>query len=301
MKHTQQSTRSSFIVLTVGGTGESYDGDRRTQVTGMLSAVTDRLDDRFDCRWVGYPASYGPAPHHDGISYVQSVAAGIAALSAAIRDADRPVMLIGYSQGAAVIRTLLAHPAAFGLLHKIAAVGFVADPNQPRGVVDGCAGWGVAGEGADLPEDLPAYWVGASTDMICNASDDSLIRDIADLTDSLSTTQLRRSATHALAKVMSRRMQNADATRFAPAQWRRDLHRVRTAVREVRGYLPPEIEVGRWRVRNPIGGSHVSYATEPYRRAPLTDPRVTGCETLAHWLQLQATMGGRRPGRHFAA
>ena len=73
---------------------------------------------------------------------------------------------------------------------------------------------------------------------------DMSVKDIADLTDSLSMRQLRRSATHATAKVMSRRMQNADATRFAPAQWRRDLHRVRTAVREVRGYLPPEIEVG---------------------------------------------------------
>ncbi|MBM7368432.1 PE-PPE domain-containing protein [Gordonia hydrophobica] len=294
MKQTQQSTRSSFMVLTVGGTGESYTGDARTHVTGMLRAVTDRLDDRFEARWVGYPASYGPAPHHDGISYTQSVAAGVAALAKAIRAADRPVMLIGYSQGAAVIRTFLAHPAAFGLMRTIAAVGFVADPNQPRGVVDGCAGWGVAGEGGDLPEGLPAYWVGAPSDMICNASDDSLIRDVADLTDSLSLTQMRRWAAHATARVMSRRMQNADATRVTPAQWRRDVHRVRTAIREVRGYLPPEIAVGRWRLRNPIGGSHVSYATQPYRRAPLTDPRITGCETLAHWLQLQATMGGRR-------
>ncbi|ALG84473.1 PE-PPE domain-containing protein [Gordonia phthalatica] len=292
MKHTQQTARASFIVLAVGGTGESYDGDPRTEVTGLLAAVTDRLDERFEARWVGYPASYGPAPQHDGISYVQSVAAGVRALAAAIREADRPVMLIGYSQGAAVIRTFLAHPAAFALLSKIAAVGFVADPNQPRGVVDGCAGWGVAGEGGELPDGLPAYWVGAPSDMICNASDDSLIRDIADLTDSLSLTQMRRWAADATARIMSRRMQNAEATGFAPAQWRRDLHRMRIAIREVRGYLPRQIAVGAWQVANPIGGSHVSYATQPYRRAPLTDPGVTGCETLAHWLQLHATMGG---------
>lgn len=288
---TQTSER--FRVLAVGGTGESFDGDTRTAVTGMLSAVTDRLDDRFDARWVGYPASYGPAPMHNGISYVESLSAGVRRLSEAIGASDRPVMIIGYSQGAAVVRTLLAHPAMFRLLPKIAAVGFVADPNQPRGVVDGCAGWGVAGEGGDLPEGLPAYWVGAPTDMICNASDDSLIRDIADLTDSLSLTRVRRWTTHAAARVMSRRMQNADATRISPAQWRRDVARVRTAVREVRGYLPSRISVGRWILRNPLGDSHVSYATEPYRRAPLTDPTVTGCETLAHWLQLQATMGGR--------
>lgn len=291
MENTQQPARSSFLVLAVGGTGESYTGDARTRVTGMLAAVTDRLDERFEARWIGYPASYGPATQHDGVSYAQSVAAGVGALSAAVRAADRPVMLIGYSQGAAVIRTFLAHPAAYRLLSKIAAVGFVADPHQPRGVVDGCAGWGVAGEGAELPDGLPAYWVGAPSDMICNASADSLIRDIADLTDSLSLTQLRRWVADATARVMSRRMQNADATRFSPAQWRRDVHRLRSAVREVRGYLPSEISAGRWRVPNPIGGSHVSYATQPYRRAPLTDPEITGCETLAHWLQLHATMG----------
>lgn len=284
-------TSERFRVLAVGGTGESFDGDARTAVTGMLRAVTDLLDDRFEAMWVGYPASYGPAPVHDGISYVDSLSVGVLRLRAAIEASDRPVMIIGYSQGAAVIRTLLAHPAMFRLLPKIAAVGFVADPNQPRGVIDGCAGWGVAGEGGDLPEGLPAYWVGAPTDMICNASDDSLIRDIADLTDSLSLTRVRRWTTHVAARVLSRRMQNADATRFSPAQWRHDVARLRTAVREVRGYLPPQMVVGRWTVRNRLGGSHVSYSTKPYRRAPLTDPTVTGCETLAHWLQLQATMG----------
>nr|WP_040518014.1 PE-PPE domain-containing protein [Gordonia neofelifaecis] len=285
------SATQKFRVLVVGGTGESFDGDARTEVTGLLRAVTDRLDERFDARWVGYPASYGPAPTHHGVSYVRSVSAGVVNLSSAIAESDLPVMLIGYSQGAAVIRTLLAHPASFRLLNRIVAVGFVADPNQPRGAVDGCSGWGVAGPGADLPDGLPAYWVGASSDMICNASDDSLIRDIADLTDSLSLADTRRWIADAVARVMSRQMQNADATRFTPAQWRRDVGRLRTAVREVRGYLPASVEVGRWRVPNPLGGRHVSYATEPYRRAPLTDPDSTGCETLAHWLQLQATMG----------
>ncbi|MGB6245201.1 PE-PPE domain-containing protein [Gordonia sp. (in: high G+C Gram-positive bacteria)] len=278
-------------VLAVGGTGESFTGDTGTRVRGMLQAVTDRLDDRFDARWVGYPSSYGPAPTFDGISYADSVSAGVAALAEAIAATEGPVMLIGYSQGAAVIRTLIAHPSAFRLLERVAAVGFVADPNQPRGAVAGCPGWGVAGPGGGLPEDLPAYWVGAASDVICNASEDSLIRDIADLTDSLSLTQVRRSLTDATARVMSRRMQNADATRVAPAQWRRDLTRLRTAAREVAGYLPSQIELGRWRLSNRSGGRHVSYATEPYRRAPLTDPEVTGCQTLAHWLQLQATMG----------
>ncbi|MGB3301718.1 PE-PPE domain-containing protein [Gordonia sp. (in: high G+C Gram-positive bacteria)] len=280
-----------FTILVVGGTGESFEGDDRTQVTGMLAAVTERLDDRFDARWVGYPSSYGPAPSFDGVSYVDSLNVGVANLAAEIRAATKPVMMIGYSQGAAVIRTLVAHPASHRLLGSVAAVGFVADPNQPRGVIDGCTGWGVAGEGANLPEGLPAYWVGAPSDVICNASDDSLIRDIADLTDSLSFQQFRQWLTGAIARAMGDRMQNSEATEFSPQQWRRDLRRLRTAVREVRGYLPAEISMGRWRLRNPIGGRHVSYSREPYRRAPLTDPEVTGCEDLAHWLQLQATMG----------
>lgn len=134
----------AVTVLVVGGTGESYDGDMRTEVTGLLSGVTDALDDRFDTRWVGYPASYGPAPHLSGISYADSVAAGQRALAAALHAVVGPVMIIGYSQGAVVIRRLLADldaRADMRALSRVVAVGFVADPiSRPASLRDATGG-----------------------------------------------------------------------------------------------------------------------------------------------------------------
>lgn len=281
-----------ITVLAVGGTGESHPGDERTQVTGMLAGVTDALDHRFAARWVPYPAAYGPTAGRDGMAYIDSVACGVAALARAVRVADGPVMLVGYSQGAAVVRAFLAHPVSATLVGRVLAVGFVADPHQPPGVVPGCTGWGVAGPGAQLPGVVPACWVGAPDDVICNASDDSLIRDVADLTDSLSMLHVRRWISDMCAAVLSRRMQNAARTSITPRQWRRDAHRIRAALAEVRGYLPSKIALGKWRLTNPGGGRHVSYDGEPYRRAPLTDPDLTGCQMLAQWMQVEATMHG---------
>ncbi|WOC10945.1 hypothetical protein MP11Mi_00040 [Gordonia sp. MP11Mi] len=282
--------RTPITVLAVGGTGESYPGDERTEVTGMLAGVTDALDHRFTSRWVGYPASYGPTAGRNGMAYVDSVVCGVAALIRAVRAVDGPVMMVGYSQGAAVIRAFLAHPSSAALTERVLAVGLVADPHQPPGTVAGCAGWGVAGPGAAIPSEVPAFWVGAPDDVICNASDDSLIRDVADLTDSLSMLHMRRWVAAMCAAVMSRRMQNADRTSVTPRQWRRDAQRLRAAFHEVRGYLPSDITVGKWRLTNVRGGRHISYDGEPYRRAPLTDPDVTGCQVLAQWLQVEATM-----------
>ena len=95
-----------MTVLAVGGTGESHPDDHRTVVTGLLGGVTTHLDDRFTSRWVGYPASYGPVAF-GGLNYRQSTQAGVCRLIAAIRRADGPVALIGYSQGCSVIRELL--------------------------------------------------------------------------------------------------------------------------------------------------------------------------------------------------
>lgn len=282
----------AVTVLVVGGTGESHDGDTRTEVTGLLAGVTDALDDRFDARWVGYPASYGPAPHLSGISYADSVAAGQRALAAALHAVAGPVMIIGYSQGAVVIRRLLADLDACAdtrALNRVVAVGFVADPHQPPGVVAGCDGWGVAGPGPAIPQRIPVWWVGAPEDMICNASRDSFVRDIADLTDTLTFAAPRRWLSPTWKVVRSNSFQNARATSVRPAQWLRDVERLGSAWREVRGYLPGVIA---WRgmvIRNRAGGRHTAYHDEPYRRDSVTDPLTTGCQALAQWMQVQAT------------
>ncbi|GAB88444.1 PE-PPE domain-containing protein [Gordonia rhizosphera] len=281
-------------VLAVGGTGESSVGDTRTSVSGMLAGVTAALDERFDCRWVAYPASYGPAPRLDGMSYMRSLTQGGRNLRRALDDTVGPVMLIGYSQGAVVIRNTLHDLWRAGdpVLERVSAIGFVADPHQPPGAVAGCAGWGLAGPGPDLPPGIPAHWVGIPDDAICNASSDSLLRDLADLTAAMAFGRLGDWASALWNMLRSNAFQNASRTGLGLAQMRHDVARMSSALREVLGYLPGIIV---WRsvvVRNRSGGRHTSYAREPYRHAPVTDPETTGCESLAGWLQVCATFAG---------
>ena len=283
-------TGDRITVLAVGGTGESYQGDSRTAVTGMLAAVTDDLDARFMSRWVGYPASYGPANGRDGMSYADSVAEGVLALRHQLEQTSGVVMIVGYSQGAVVVRRCVHELQLDGdpALNRVLGLGFVADPHQPPGVVTGCSGWGVAGEGPRLPDQIPAWWVGAPTDMICNAEPDSLIRDIADLTPTLEFRRPIRWILDMLAILRDNAFQNAARTSLRPTQWSRDVRRVRAAWRAVRRYLPALIVWHSLVITNRDGGRHTAYSREPYRRL-VTDPETTGCQELARWLQVGAT------------
>lgn len=272
---------ATVTVLTVGGTGESYPGDDRHQVSGLLSGVTGRLDVRFRAEWVGYPASYGPVPLAGGISYLDSVQAGVDALRARIERTDGPIMLIGYSQGAVVVRDLLAGDRR---VPTVVAVGFVADPHQPPGVVAGCAGFGLAGEGPALPGDLPALWIADPHDVICNASEDSFLRDVADLTAAMSVRDFRGWLRSLWQVLLSNGFQNAARTSVRPRQWRRDLRRLRVAAMEIAGYLPTRLMLGGLQIVNRRGGRHTAYGAEP-----LGGGDLTGCEVLAQWLQVQAT------------
>ncbi|WP_346764708.1 PE-PPE domain-containing protein [Rhodococcus sp. HNM0569] len=270
-------------VLAVGGTGESYPGDARHAVTGMLHAVTHALDDRFAARWVGYPASYGPVAT-GGSSFRDSVAAGVANLRAALDDTAGPVVLLGYSQGCTVVRHVLGLRAdGEPVGEHVVGAALVSDPQQPVSADDRRRG--VAGDGPALPP-IPVLWVGHPRDMICNASDDSLVRDVADLTAWMSWEDRSRWRRETWRALRGHRMQNSPKTRVHPRQWVRDVRRLRTAAREVAGYLPRTL---RWRklvVRNPRGGRHVSYATEPFDRRG-----TTGCGMVAEWLRVQATFG----------
>ena len=286
------STADRITVLAVGGTGESYQGDSRTAVTGLLAAVVDDLDARFVSRWVGYPASYGPANGRDGMSYADSVAQGVRSLRRQLAQTGGPVMIVGYSQGAVVVRRCMheLHRDGDPVMNRVLGLGFVADPHQPPGAVTGCSGWGVAGEGPRLPDQIPAWWVGAPTDMICNAEPDSLIRDIADLTSTLELRRPFRWILDMLAILRDNAFQNAARTSMRPTQWSRDVRRVRSAWRAVRRYLPALIVWHSLVITNRDGGRHTAYSREPYRRL-VTDPDTTGCQELARWLQVGATFG----------
>ncbi|MFE3292252.1 cutinase family protein [Rhodococcus sp. NPDC059234] len=277
---------SRITVLAVGGTGESHPADLRTEVSGLLRGVTDTLDDRFVGRWVGYPASYGPVAV-GGLSYRQSTAVGVRRVIEAVAATDGQVMLIGYSQGCTVIREVLGHVAAGRLTaDAVAAVGLISDPEQPDGAVPGCRGHGVAGPGPTTPDSIPILWVGHPEDMICNASDDSYVRDVADLTRSMSLREPRTWLRELWELIRDNNFQNATKTRLSPRQWRTDLRRLRTAAVEVLGYLPERLAWRGLRVSNPRGGRHVAYGTEPFDASGLT-----GCQVLAQWIQVQATFG----------
>lgn len=275
---------AEVTVLAVGGTGESHVGDDGTRVRGLLSAVTDELDSRFDSRWVAYPASYGPVAD-GGLSFRHSTAMGVKALTAEIAQTDGPVMLIGYSQGCTVIRSALPTLNRANII----GVGLISDPQQPAGVIEGCEGHGVAGDGPEIQPWIPVKWIGHPQDMICNASDDSYIRDIADLTRWMSFSQARVWAGKVWELLRSNAFQNAQKTRFSPKQWRTDLRRIRTAFLEVLGYLPTKLNLNRFQLKNPRGGRHISYAIEP-----LDESGLTGCELLASWMKVHASGVGQR-------
>lgn len=275
---------AEVTVLAVGGTGESHVGDDGGRVRGLLSAVTDELDSRFDSRWVAYPASYGPVAD-GGLSFRHSTAMGVKALTAEIAQTDGPVMLIGYSQGCTVIRSALPTLNRANII----GVGLISDPQQPAGVIEGCEGHGVAGDGPDIQPWIPVKWIGHPQDMICNASDDSYIRDIADLTRWMSFSQARVWAGKVWELLRSNAFQNAQKTRFSPKQWRTDLRRIRTAFLEVLGYLPTKLNLNRFQLKNPRGGRHISYAIEP-----LDESGLTGCELLASWMKVHASGVGQR-------
>jgi PE-PPE domain len=235
---------------------------------------------------VGYPASYGPVAI-GGLSYQQSTQVGVKRLVAAIRSVDGPVALIGYSQGCSVIREVLGRVAAGDVvLPAVVAAGFVSDPQQPDGVVTGCTGRGVAGTGPAIPDDIATIWIGHPQDMICNASDDSYIRDIADITRWMSFRTPKLWMQQLWALLRDNGFQNAAKTRLSPHQWVRDARRLRIAAVELGGYLPRTLVWRSMRVSNPAGDRHIAYASEP-----LDDSGLTGCEILAQWLQVQATFG----------
>ncbi|BDH56658.1 PE-PPE domain-containing protein [Tsukamurella sp. PLM1] len=290
--------RARITVLAVGGTGESWIDDPRTDVTGMLSHVVAELDGRFAARWVGYPASYGPVPARDGVSFVESVAIGVERLLAAIADVAGPVVLIGYSQGCTVVRRVLGAMADGPVLApNVLAAGLVSDPERPHGSDPALCGSGVAGDGPAVPEGLPLLWISHPQDVICNASVDSFVRDIADATAYLALRDLAVWAPRAAGEYLGHKFQNATRTAFGSRQWRRDVERLRTAGREILGYLPRITYRGR--EYNLRGNRHTAYASEPLARLRHEDYELTGCQVLAQWLQVQATFAvgpDRDPG-----
>ena len=275
--------------LVLGGTGESYPGDLRTEVPPetMLHHVTKHLDpDHFTSHWVGYPAEYAGS-----MDYNESVQLGVVnaylkmvdILSGGTWDheGDR-LWLTGYSQGATIARRFNeALTEADNYRSFVAGVSCVADPHRPEGVALGFdpGGSGVGGPVKWDPE-VPMLQVAASRDPICASAANSYIRTVADFTGFLAFNpdDLHQWARDTIRRIEAKGWQNAnlDWGQF----WLTGM-RVAEAVDGLRGYLPmiPGL--------NPGGGRHTCYGVERMPNSPFTY-----CERLAQEMNTIARREG---------
>lgn len=236
-------------VLVVGGTTESYPGDERTDVSGILRGVTDRLDARFHARWVGYPAEYARWN-----SFRDSVDEGVRRLSDLVRSTPGDIAVLGYSQGCTVVRAYLDDAARNGEPHdtRVKAAGLVADPEAPplAGQPDR---FGVLGHSLSaIPEWVQPYWASNPRDPICAARYDSLLREFADYTEWFGFGDLIKWGTDFLDT-----LRTADLGDVTPEA-------VAVTIAEIQAYLP-RWPIGPFLSLNPPGGQHVEvYATSPH-------------------------------------
>ena len=181
-----------ITVLCVGGTGETSTTDIRTEVTGQLSNLMRLLDpERFRGVWVPYPGAYGWP-----MSYAESVKTGAANVVRAVAAAQGQVMIVGYSQGAVVVKDAVNQALTFlpALADKIVGVGLVADPTRPAGAMSGWptseTTYGIAGQtwigpaqipGIPLP--FPVWWIVAPTDAITDLPAGNALRSLFDLSE----------------------------------------------------------------------------------------------------------------------
>lgn len=192
-----------ITVLFVPGTFEPVSRDGYP--VGLLRKVADLLPrDRFVCKQVSYPMSYG-----NPMSYDDSVSVGCEHTTSAIREDVNPVVLIGYSQGAVIVARVAAeirdgrHPDL-----DVRMVVTVANPERAeREGVNNIAGSGIAGARSLARCPFPVVQLALPDDAITSASRDSLWRTVADLSAYMSG-DLKEWATKSLATIRTDRLQN---------------------------------------------------------------------------------------------
>lgn len=132
-----------ITVIKCNGVGERQ-GDGN-----MLANVTKLLDPkRFVVKELPYSVSYGPVPAPLGSSFDTSLREGRTLLLDMIRRDPNPVVLLGYSGGAALAGNVAAEIGAWK--HPdldVRATGLISDPLRPYGWggLGFGTGWGIAG------------------------------------------------------------------------------------------------------------------------------------------------------------
>lgn len=168
----------TVTVFTCRGIGEPLHGGQ------MLDHVTKHFPDDWRIVPVPWEAQYGPVGQAGvaGSSFDRSLTLGQHLLREMIDDAGPdPIVIIGYSGGAALAGHV-ADQLGPSQAEKVAAVGLLSDPFQPRGVSP--HGFGIAGHRpVDWPVQRPGtVWSWSDADPICVTPELSPLRTIADQT-----------------------------------------------------------------------------------------------------------------------
>ncbi|MFD7843983.1 PE-PPE domain-containing protein [Nocardia sp. NPDC059764] len=172
-----------ITVLTCRGTGEPLGSP-----ANLLAAVTNGLDPaKYEIGPdVDYPASIGPANPQgrlDGCSEQQSIDAGVLALIAEIQSTPNLVGILGYSLGALVVNRFLEAKARGQFPDcEVAWAATIANPLRAAGdSIDSVSvGFGINGQHASWPGDIPVFEVANPVDVICSCPQDSPLRTLAD-------------------------------------------------------------------------------------------------------------------------
>ncbi|MGW0043362.1 alpha/beta fold hydrolase [Rhodococcus sp. NPDC003348] len=240
-----------ITVLTCRGIAEPLEANMLTNTTTLLDPT------RFTTREVPWEASYGPYPEPGGSSFDKALADGRALLLDMIADDPNPVVLLGYSGGAALAGNVAAEIARG--LHPdlvVRGVGLIADPLRPESA--GLPGWGIAGR-RSIGGAMPVWQIADPRDVICCCPANSPLRTLADQSAAFSLADPRAWVVDLLDRLRTRRWQAVLIEWWHPwTVWRQ----YSNAIDDVEGYL--------------YRGDHTGYATRPM---PGTDR--TYCTVLA--------------------
>lgn len=239
-----------ITVLACRGIAEPLDDNMLTNTTRLLDPR------RFVIKEVPWEASYGPNPDPGGSSFDKAISEGRTLLLQMIADDPNPVVLLGYSGGAALAGKV-ADEVGRGLHPQleVRGVGLISDPLRPESA--GLPGWGIAGQ-RTIPG-MPVWQIADPLDAICCCPRNSPLRTFADQSAAFSLGDPGAWVADLIDRLRTGRWQAVFLNWWKPWTVWQEYAR---AIDDVKGYL--------------FRGDHTSYWT---RIAPGTTR--TYCELLA--------------------
>lgn len=145
----------------------------------VSEALRDKLNGGVRFRYVDYPAEFSEATGRGDMSFGDSVAAGMRALSDAVAASPNIVVVGGYSQGAAAAVGYAREILPRSPSHEVLAVAALGNPHQP-------VHFGRSGIAGALSVPRPLLSLYAPGDPIADLALGSPLRSIADVSEWMS-------------------------------------------------------------------------------------------------------------------